>query len=138
MAKPKVAAAWDIVNGLRLRGSWAQGFKAPNLEQMNATLVSRSNTRTDYILCEADLRAKRITSFAGCSESFSTLAQRSGNPNLKPEESSTWSAGLVLQPKFIPARFGRMTFTADWWHVRQTGIVGVFGEGNALILDYLA
>jgi outer membrane receptor protein involved in Fe transport len=137
VAKPKLAAAWDIVNGLRIRGSWSQGFKAPNLEQMNATLVSRSNTRTDYTLCEADLEAKRITSFAGCSESFSTLAQRSGNPNLKPEESTTWSAGIVLQPKFIPARFGRMTFTADWWHIRQTGIVGVFGEGNALILDYL-
>lgn len=137
VAKPKVAAAWDIVDGLRLRASWAQGFKAPNLEQMNATLVSRSNTRTDYILCEADLRAKRITSFTGCSESFSTLAQRSGNPNLKPETSETWSAGIVLQPKFVPAGWGRMTFTADWWHVSQKGIVGVFGEGNALILDYL-
>jgi iron complex outermembrane recepter protein len=137
VAKPKVAAAWDIVDGVRIRGSWSQGFKAPNLEQMNATLVSRSNTSTDYILCEADLRAKRISSFSACSESYSVVSQRSGNPNLKPEESTTWSAGLVLQPKFLPAGWGRMTFTADWWHVRQTGVVGVFGGTNALILDYL-
>ncbi|NWM30162.1 TonB-dependent receptor, partial [Escherichia coli] len=37
VAKPKIAAAWDIVRGLRLRGSYAEGFKAPNLEQINAT-----------------------------------------------------------------------------------------------------
>ena len=30
VAKPKVAGAWDVVEGLRLRGSWAQGFRAPS------------------------------------------------------------------------------------------------------------
>jgi outer membrane receptor for ferrienterochelin and colicin len=68
VAKPKFAAAWDVVNGVRLRGSWAQGFKAPNLEVMNASVVTRGNTRTDYVRCEADLRAGRITSFANCSD----------------------------------------------------------------------
>jgi len=137
VAKPKVAAAWDIVDGVRLRGSWSQGFKAPNLEQVNATVVSRSNSRTDYIRCEADLRAKRITGFANCGESFSTLAQRSGNPDLKPETSDSWSAGIVLEPRFLPPSMGKFTVTADYWNVRQKGIVGIFGEGNALILDYL-
>jgi hypothetical protein len=32
-------------------------------------------------------RAGRITSFANCGENFSTLAERSGNKNLKPETS---------------------------------------------------
>lgn len=137
VAKPKVAGAWDVVDGIRLRGSWSQGFKAPNLEQINASVVSRSNTRVDYVRCEADLRARRITSFANCGQSFSTLAQRSGNPDLKPETSDAWSAGIVLEPRFLPTRFGRLTGTVDVWHIRQKGIVGVFGEGNALILDYL-
>ena len=137
VAKPKVAGAWDIIDGVRLRGSWSQGFKAPNLEQVNATVVSRSNTRVDYIRCEGDLRAGRITSFTNCGESFSTLAQRSGNKDLKPETSTAWSTGVVLEPKFVPARFGRFTITADLWHIRQKGIVGVLGEGNALIVDYL-
>jgi outer membrane receptor protein involved in Fe transport len=137
VAKPKIAAAWDIVDGLRLRGSWAQGFRAPNLEQMNASLVTRGNTRTDYARCEADLRARRITSFANCSQSYVATAQRAGNPNLKPETSSNWSIGSVIEPRFIPSRFGRFTFTADYWQIKQKGIVGLFGEGNALILDYL-
>jgi len=136
-AKPKIAGAWDLVDGFRIRGSWAKGFRAPNLEQINATVVSRSNNRTDYAFCEADLRAKRITSFAGCSRSLLTTARRAGNPDLNPEESETLSYGVVLEPKFIPADYGRLTFTVDYWKVKQTGLIGVFGEGNALILDYL-
>ncbi|MFK4872353.1 TonB-dependent receptor domain-containing protein [Novosphingobium sp. ZW T3_23] len=137
IAKPKVAAAWDVVDGIRLRGSWAQGFRAPNLEQMNASLVTRGNTRTDYVRCEADLQAGRIASFANCSQSYVATAQRSGNPDLKPETSTNWSLGAVLEPRFIPSRFGDFTFTVDYWQIKQKGIVGLFGEGNALILDYL-
>ena len=137
IAKPKVAVAWDVVDGLRFRGSWAQGFKAPNLEQVNATLVTRSNTRTDFIRCEADLRAGRISSFSACSRSGATTAQRAGNPNLEPEESETWGAGVVFEPQFLPPAVGDFIFTVDYWRVKQEGIVGLFGEGNALILDYL-
>lgn len=138
VAKPKVAIAWDIIEGLRIRGSWAQGFKAPNLEQVNATLVTRANTRTDWVRCEADLRAGRIASFSACARSGATTAQRAGNPDLQPEESETWGAGVVFQPAFVPPEFGDFTFTVDTWRVKQEGIVGLFGEGNALIADYLA
>lgn len=137
VAKPKVAGAWDVVEGLRLRGSWAQGFRAPNLEQVNATVITRANTRTDWSICEADLRTGRIASFADCSRRQSTSARRSGNPDLNPEKSDTLSAGVVLEPRFIPESLGTFTFTADYWRVKQTGLVGIFGEGNALIVDYL-
>ena len=136
VAKPKIAAAWDVVDGVRIRGSYSEGFKAPNLEQLNATLVTRSNTRTDYIRCEADLRAGRITSFSACSQGFATTAQRSGNPDLKPETSTNWTVGVVLEPRFIEGALGRVVLTADYWNIRQEGIVGLFGEGNALINDY--
>jgi iron complex outermembrane recepter protein len=137
VAKPKVAAAWDIVRGLRVRGSYAEGFKAPNLEQINATMVTRSNTRTDYVRCEAQLRTGAISSFANCSQGFATTARRSGNPDLKPEQSKTWTVGVVMEPHFLDSAIGRLTFTADYWHVDQKGMVGLFGEGNALINDYL-
>ena len=137
VAKPKVAAAWDIVPGFRLRGSWSQGFKAPNLEQINVSQVSRTNNRQDYYFCEADLRARRITSFTQCAQSRTTRAVRAGNPDLKPETSESLSYGIVFQPEFLPPEFGRLILTADIWKIRQKGIVGLFGEGNAVILDYL-
>jgi outer membrane receptor protein involved in Fe transport len=137
VAKPKVAMAWDVFDGFRLRGSWSQGFKAPNLEQINASLITRSNTRTDYVRCEADLRAKRITSFSNCTRTLAVAAQRSGNPDLKPEDSETSGFGVVFEPKFVPETLGQFTFTVDYWRVKQQGIVSLFGEANALILDYL-
>ncbi|MDG2534340.1 TonB-dependent receptor [Sphingomonas sp. HITSZ_GF] len=137
VAKPKVAAAWDLIDGIRIRGSWSQGFRAPNLEQTNTVAYSRLNSNTDYYRCEADLRAGRIASYGACSRGISYAIFVSGNPDLKPESSTSWTLGTVLQPKFIPEKAGRLTLTADFWSIKQTGIVGQFGAQNALVLDYL-
>ena len=155
IAKPKVAVAWDLAEGLRLRGSWAQGFRAPNLEQINASIVTRSNSSTDWAYCEALTRRGAITGLNRCvsptitpgfpdASSVNTARirrnvaeQRAGNPNLKPEESETVSLGTVIQPDFTPANLGDFTITIDWWNVKQEGMVGVFRGQNALTLDYL-
>ena len=137
VAKPKVAAAWDIVDGLRLRGSYSMGFRAPNLEQVNATQYSRLGSNTDYYRCQADLNAGRIATFSACSRGISYSIFIAGNKNLKPEDSTNYTFGTVIEPKFIPRRFGKLTLTADFWSIRQVGIVGQFGPQNALVLDYL-
>ena len=137
VAKPKAAAAWDVVEGLRLRGSFSMGFRAPNLEQTNAVQYGRLATTQDFIRCEADLRAARITSFGACGQNFSYSRRISGNPNLDPEKSTNFSGGVVLQPKFLESGSSRVTFTADYWSIRQTGIVGTFGNSAAIVQDYL-
>jgi outer membrane receptor protein involved in Fe transport len=135
--KPKAAAAWDLADGLRLRGSYSQGFRAPNLEQTRTVQYSRLGSNTDFYRCEADLRAGRITNFAACNRGVSYAIFVSGNPDLQPEHSTNWSVGTVIQPKFIPSHLGRLTLTADFWSIQQTGIVGQFGPQNALVQDYL-
>ncbi len=138
VAKPKLAMGWQIIDGLTVRSSWAKGFRAPNLEQVNATMVSRSNSRTDWVQCLADVRSGAQASMAACKGyTASTTARRSGNPDLKPETSTNTSAGIVFQPQFIPEDFGRFTFAVDYYKYEQEGIIGLFGEGNALILDYV-
>lgn len=138
VAKPKVAVAWDVVPGVRLRGSYSEGFRAPNLEQTNATQYSRLASGVDYVRCEADLRAGRIANFAACAQNTSGASLLvAGNPDLEPEESTNSSYGLVLQPSFIPDRFGAFTFTIDRWRIEQEKIVGLLGAQTALALDYL-
>jgi iron complex outermembrane recepter protein len=138
VAKPKIAAAWDVIDGVRVRGSYSQGFRAPNLEQTNATEYGRLASGVDYVRCEADLRAGRITNFAQCSQNTSGVSLLvAGNPDLEPEESTNTSYGLVLQPHFIPSRFGTFTFTIDRWRIEQEKIVGLLGAQTALALDYL-
>ncbi|VVS98062.1 TonB-dependent Receptor Plug Domain [Sphingomonas sp. EC-HK361] len=137
VAKPKVAIAWDLVDGFRLRASASQGFRAPNLEQVNTTRYSRLGSNTDYYACEADLRAGRISTFSACGRGVSYQIAIAGNRDLKPENSTNWTVGTVIQPGFIPSEYGRLTLTADFWSIKQVGIVGQFGPQNALVLDYL-
>jgi outer membrane receptor protein involved in Fe transport len=137
VAKPKIAASWDVFDGLRLRGSYSEGFRAPNLEQVNTATYGRLTTNPDYIRCEADLRAGRIATFGACSRSIGASLLVSGNPDLEPEESTNSSYGVVFQPQFLPEAWGDFTFTADRWRIQQEKIVGLFGGRNAVIQDYL-
>lgn len=137
VAKPKIAASWDIFDGLRLRGSYSEGFRAPNLEQVNTATYGRLTTNPDYIRCEADLRAGRIATFGACSRSIGASLLVSGNPDLEPEESTNSSYGVVFEPQFLPEALGDITFTIDRWRIQQEKIVGLFGGRNAVVQDYL-
>lgn len=141
VTKPKVALSWRPFDFLMFRSAWSEGFRAPNLQQLYETGLQRSNVRTDWVQCEADLRAGRITSFtaSACTSgrSLSVVSQRAGSLSLKPEESENTTAGLVFESTFIPRRFGKITFTADWWRIKETSIVGIFGDNNQITLDYL-
>ncbi len=135
VAKPKVAASWYPVDWLQFRTAWSQGFHAPNLPQQFERGIQRANTRTDWIKCEADLRAGRIANFDACTRSQSVVSNRSGSETLEPETSDNFTVGAVLTPP-LPSRFGRLTFTADYWEIRQKQLIGLFGDSNALTLDY--
>lgn len=137
VAKPKIAAAWDIVDGVRVRASYSEGFRAPNLEQTNAATYARLATNNDYIRCEADLRAGRIATFNACAQPNGYSLLVSGNPDLQPEESTNQSVGLVFQPWFLPESLGDFTFTVDRWKIEQEDIVGLIGGQTAVVQDYL-
>ncbi|MFY8163907.1 MAG: TonB-dependent receptor domain-containing protein, partial [Brevundimonas sp.] len=133
----KVGLKWKPIDDLMLRGTWAEGFRAPNLEQVNTATYGRLTTNPDYIRCEADLRAGRIATFGACSRSIGASLLVSGNPDLEPEESTNSSYGVVFEPKFLPEMLGDFTLTVDRWHIQQEKIVGLFGGRNAVVQDYL-
>jgi iron complex outermembrane recepter protein len=137
VAKPKVALSWYPVPNLQFRGSWSQSFRAPNLPQLFENGIQRSNTRTDWVRCEADLRAvpPRITNFDDCTKSQGIVSNRSGSKELRPETAENLSLGGTFQLNLGAA--GRLTFTTDYWEIRQKNVIGLFGDSNALILDYL-
>ncbi|WP_343519373.1 TonB-dependent receptor [Sphingomonas sp.] len=134
VAKPKVAVSWYPFANFQLRGSWSQGFRAPNLPQLFENGIQRSNGRTDWIKCEIALRNGSLGNFDDCA-SASVVSNRSGSRDLKPEESDNLSLGGTFQLNM--GRAGRLTFTADYWEIRQKNVIGLFGDTNALILDYL-
>src|SRR5690606_38704145 len=135
--KPKVAAAWTVFPWLKFRGSYSEGFRAPNLVQINESGLERSNGRLDYVRCEADLRADRISSLDDCGRSQAVVSERQGSDRLGPETNNSYSLGVVLQPRIAHDRCGRITATVDYWRINQDDVVGIFGDDNQIAYDYL-
>lgn len=136
VAKPKAAVAWDVINDLRLRASWEQGFKAPNLETTAPFTYARAQSVTDWYRCQAAVNKGALTNFNACTYTYGITYNESGNPNLKPENSETLSYGAVFQPTFLPEELGNVTVTVDRWTLHQVGVVGVIGYANIAVQDY--
>ncbi len=129
---PRIAASWTIFDMLMLRGAWSQGFRAPNLVQVNDAGTTRVNTRDDYVQCYAQILKGEISTFDNCSGE-GTVSLRTGTNTLEPEETESINIGAVVTPSFLPG----LTLTVDYWRIQQDGIVGVFGDDNAIALDLL-
>ena len=129
---PRAAASWTLFDSLMVRGAWSQGFRAPNLVQVNDLGTTRVNTRDDYVRCYAEILNGDISTFDDCTGT-GTVSLRTGTNVLEPEDTESINLGVVLTPSFLPG----LTLTADYWRVEQDGIVGVFGDDNALALDLL-
>ena len=128
VTKPKIAINWTMTDWLALRGSASQAFRAPNLPQFYSSGTQVSNTRTDFSFC----RLNAVTC-AGAS----TIEVRSGNRGLGPEEADNLSAGILLQPTFLPEGAGKLSLTIDYWSIKQTDVIGIEGGQVQLLYDYL-
>lgn len=135
IAKPKVAASWEVLPGFLLRGSWSQSFRAPDLAQVSNADSQASGGYQDYYRCEADKRAGRIPNFGTCARS-TTLVNYRANADLLPEDAETFSYGAVFRPK-LPSGWGRLSLTLDYWRVHQINSIGIFGATNHIAYDYL-
>jgi outer membrane receptor protein involved in Fe transport len=129
---PRAAASWTVFPGFMLRGAWSQGFRAPNLVQVNDEGTTRSNTRDDFVICQAQVIQGIIDDLGACAGE-GVISFRSGSDQLRPEDSESINLGVVFEPEFIPG----LTLTADYWRVKQTDLVGTFGDDNAIALDLL-
>lgn len=129
---PRAAISWVPITGILLRGAWSRGFRAPNLVQVNDAGTTRSNTRDDFVVCQAQVEQNIIANLGVC-PGQGTISFRSGSDELEPEDTESINFGAVLEPSFIPG----LTLTGDYWRVRQDGIIGVFGDDNAIALDLL-
>jgi iron complex outermembrane receptor protein len=90
---PKGSVKWQPASWLLLRGSIGTGFRAPSLTDLFAS-PSRSvtpNGTRDPIKCPTFDPAN-----PACSFQFTTLL--GGNPNLKPEKSTSYTFGTVIEP----------------------------------------
>lgn len=131
---PKIALSYYPAPWLQVRTAYSEGFRAPNLDQVNAEGIQRSNTRDDYIRCQAQINQGQDVSLSDCGQSQGILSIRSGSSELEPETNETFTVGFVFEPDFlIPG----LTFTADYYNIVQDNVVGIAGDDLQIVLDFV-
>jgi iron complex outermembrane recepter protein len=136
----KVAGDWEIIDGLRVRAGYNRAVRAPNVIDLFAPQNVVLDGTTDP--CAGLTAANPLV--ATCASVFhlttaQVLAieknpanqyngQTGGNPNLKPEISDTYTAGIVWQPSFVPG----LSMSADFFDIKVDQFIGTVGENLIL------
>jgi outer membrane receptor protein involved in Fe transport len=102
---PTAGFRYKPVEGLMLRASYSTGFLAPTYTQLAAPVLSTfPSTVTD---------PKR----GGASTPIYTLS--GGNPNVTPEKSESWAAGIVFEPAAVKG----LRFDLEWYKISKQNMI---------------
>ncbi len=108
----KGGADWDINSQITFRGTRSRDIRAPNLTELFGT---RSVTPA----------GPSIDVHIGDTPAGIVSLITDSNPDLKPEVATTWTAGVVLRPAFIP----RFSLAIDWYKINiKDAIAGISGR----------
>jgi len=139
--KPKVALSWFPIPALNFRAAYAEGFRVPNLVQLNRGDVSRLNTgNDDYWRLTTGSQPTAIVPGDTVSTGVAYMPSvRKSNPDLENEDTETVVFGAILDltRAWKPAWVSDLRLSIDYWRFEQTGVIGAFGDQEALALDYL-
>jgi iron complex outermembrane receptor protein len=111
---PKVGFKFTPIQQLALRGTYSEGFRAPTFAE--------SNPRSSYPgFVTYQPPAAFVAAHGGSSnpysQPYSVGGGFSGNPDLKPETSRSFTAGLIAQP----TRW--LSFTVDYYNVKKKDVI---------------
>lgn len=115
VTKPKFGLTWRPSGWLLLRGSYNQGFRAPNLPLLNG---GERKSLSVFLDPMTNVSGPHWSIFAG-------------NPNLRPETSTGKSFGGVLDVPFING----LRFSADYWEIRQHNLITTVSIADILQAD---
>ena len=125
----KVALEWAPIEDLRLRTTFSEGFRAPNIGELFLGIQQSAESYTDpcrnYGTSGVD-----ATTVANCQAdglapdfnlaTFQATTLQGGNPNLKPETSESLTFGVVFTPSFLEG----LSMSIDYFDIEITDAVG--------------
>lgn len=131
--KPKIALSYFPTEWFNVRAAYSQGFRVPNLVQLNRGDISRLNLGVD------DFWRAPVTLDAQSNGDAYVASVRQSNPNLRNEDTETYVAGAIADfSKAIDLPWLKdLRVSFDYWRFEQTDVVGAFGDQEALALDFL-
>ncbi|WP_232848596.1 TonB-dependent receptor [Bowmanella yangjiangensis] len=126
----KAGVLYSPVEGLSLRATWAEGFRAPSILELFEG--QRQSFAPVIDPCSAN---KSLPGCAGVPSGYSqgesnVQLTTGGNRMLQPETSENLSFGVV----FIPTFMDDFSLTLDWYDIEIDNTISTFGAQNLLDL----
>lgn len=137
----KVDGSYAPVKDIEFRATYSKAVRAPNINELFQPLQGvqaflddpcdplflPEGTQYRAANCVAQLTAAGLTpaqiaAFSPATDPKQSTSQpglQGGNPNLKEETAKTWTAGVVLRPRFIPG----LAITADWYDIKLSNAI---------------
>lgn len=111
-SNPKVGVNWSPAEGLGLRASYGQSFRAPGMRQIGATVGA-------YYLDAASSAVGANDPTRGANQ-VATVYLLGGNRDLQPEEATTWSLGADWTPAFLP----NLRTSLTYYNIEYVNVIG--------------
>ena len=109
---PKLGLKWTPVDWLAVRGTYGEGFRAPNAAEAGEGGLAGFTTAADPVRCPNGTPAPGGGTQGDCNAPLAVIT--APNPGLKPEESKSYTLGFVINP--TPST----SITIDAWQIKRT------------------
>lgn len=122
----KLGVRWVPFDGLMIRGTASQAFRAPSTSELFAGNSDNSPEVVDPCFknpsqfCIAD--GVPAAGFEPIGDQLSST--RGGNAGLTPEEADILTIGAVYSPDYVE----NLSFTLDYWDIEITNAISTIGE----------
>jgi len=133
---PKFGVKYSPFKMLTIRGTYGQGFRAPNPAEAGAAGSLFSGfTFNDASLCPNPGNPQTAGNFPSqCAGIAVPVGLQAGTPTLQPEKSKNYTGGFIFQP------FDNTSISFDYWDIKvnqdiQSGVNVFVLEANAGILN---
>ncbi|WP_308922832.1 TonB-dependent receptor [Janthinobacterium sp. J1-1] len=114
---PKVGLKWSATPAFMVRGTYAEGFRAPTLVENSTDVRNAFVSIRDPFRCNA-----RYT--LGCSTS--SPYESGANPELKPETAKSYTLGLAWEPS------SSFLATLDLWQIKRVNEISTYDLDKVL------
>ncbi|WP_025587552.1 TonB-dependent receptor domain-containing protein [Sphingomonas sp. UNC305MFCol5.2] len=134
---PKIGAKFTPIREVALRGTYSRGFRIPSFGEANALpttgFVSQSVSNIPAAFLAQYGANCRPDNAAGCPGYITVYAiglTTLASPDLKPEKSRSFTAGLLFEP------IRNLTLTVDYFNIRKTGAITAPSSDPAISAYY--
>lgn len=137
----KVAVEWAPIEDVRFRATYAEGFRAPNINELFLGVQQSAESYTDPCR-NYGTSGTSATTIANCQAdglnpdfnlaTFQATTLQGGNTDLEPETSESYTFGVVFTPGFLE----NLVVSVDYYDIEITNAIATAPTSEVISACY--